>query len=790
MTRLLEWLPRGNTLDDAAWHRRHRLLQVVLAIHIPVLLALGLFLGNPPGLLLGAGIAPVVAALLAGHFVTHKRTAASLITAGLVWCSITLVAITGGTIEAHFHFFIIIGFIALYQDWVPFLWNVLFTGVSHAVGTIFFPTLIFNHPAAQQNPVLWSCIHAFGVLLACVGLVIFWRITEDEQSEKQELGRELVRADAEIGRKQFTSDMLVNLARRNQSMLYRQLDIINQLEEKEQDPDQLAELFKLDHLATRVRRNAESLLVLSGEQPPRVWSAPVSMRDVVRAAIAETEDLDRVEFSVDDRVAVAGHSVADLTHLLAELTENAVRFSPPDTSVTIRSRPHRADVGGQVLTVEDWGVGMPADELAAANEMLLRPREVDLSVSQRLGFHVVARLAARHRIEVSLSTTPGSGLTAVVILPAELFVSDPQAGPHAGIGSGPEQTRRATAVHEMAPAEHGVVPGAATATAVVDRPSLPGIAAAPAWTPPPSPARPQGAPGGQGPAPRPAADFPSVPSLSAAPPVPSLPPLHSGPSGPLQQGGNWSGWWDPAPADRAGGNFGVWTGPGPDGAEQAKRASGSGPNGHGDNGANGANGHENGHADNGFGHRNGAGVNGAGVNGAGANGAGRTGANGLAPNGRTGAPQPGSRPGRNGHDGNGHVTPGRDPRADAPSSSRTEDRALDGAAEPATDQSAPTNGVAAEQHEARERLPIPSPRSSPAEPSTGASGLRRRVPQASLAPELKAAAASAPAPSPARSASPNAVAASALSRYQASRQAAQVVADQQDHHHTDERTHP
>ena len=120
-------------------------------------------------------------------------------------------------------------------------------------------------------------------------MMLFWRVTEESQEEKDRLGRQL--SDAEIGRRQFTSDLLTNLARRNQSLLYRQLDIINQLEESEQDPDALAELFRLDHIATRVRRNAENLLVLSGEQPPRTWSEPVPLRDVLRAAIAETEDL-------------------------------------------------------------------------------------------------------------------------------------------------------------------------------------------------------------------------------------------------------------------------------------------------------------------------------------------------------------------------------------------------------------------------------------------------------------------------------------------------------------------
>jgi len=141
----------------------------------------------------------------------------------------------------------------------------------------------------------------------------------------------------------------------------------------------------------------------------------------VRAAIAETEDLDRVVFTVNDAIAVGGHSVADLTHLLAELTENAVRFSPPDTVVTVRVRPDRRDEGAYTMTIEDWGVGMPPDDLAAANEQLARPRDVDLAVAKRLGFHVVSRLAARHAIGVSLSTTPGSGVTSIVSLPAELF---------------------------------------------------------------------------------------------------------------------------------------------------------------------------------------------------------------------------------------------------------------------------------------------------------------------------------------------------------------------------------
>ena len=430
---VLDLLPHGYQLADADWQRRHQLLQWVLLLHVPGLALFGLFLRQSPEAVLFAITVPAACLLLGWLLTEHRRVASSFVTGGLVYSSAALVALTGGTIEAHFHFFIIIGFIALYQDWVPFLLNVVFTVISHGVGSVWQQTLIFNHPAAQGNPWLWSLIHGVAVLFACVGMALFWRITEDSQREKDTLQRRL--AQAEINRRQFTSDLLVNLARRNQSMFYRQLEIINQLEESEQDPDALAELFKLDHLATRVQRNAESLLVLSGEQQPRVWQEPLALRDVVRAAIAETEDLDRVSMLIPERPAVAGHAVADATHLLAELIENAVRFSPPDSRVRIGVMPDRRHAGGQLLIIEDWGIGMNAEDLATANFILAEAPDIDLAVAQRLGFHVVARLSARHGIRVSLSPTPGSGITAVVALPVELLTHDPNRD--APIGTAP-----------------------------------------------------------------------------------------------------------------------------------------------------------------------------------------------------------------------------------------------------------------------------------------------------------------------------------------------------------------
>jgi signal transduction histidine kinase len=520
LTRLLAYLPRGNTLDDRSWHRRHGFLQALLLLHLPLLFAFGMFMGQ--GAWYTLGVLSVPAALLVlGRLARQRRLASVLITAGLTYCSAVLVSFSNGSIEAHFHFFIMIGFIALYQDWAPFLWNVVFTVLSHGLGSALRTDLIFTHPSGQTSPWVWSAIHGIAVLAACCGVVIFWETTEREQRKTLNLTRQL--ADAEISRRRFTSDLLVNLARRNQSLLYRQLGLINQLEDQEEDPDALADLFQLDHLATRIRRNAESLLVLSGEEPPRTWGRPVPLVDVVRAAIAETEDLDRVVFAVDEQLAVLGNAVADLTHLVAELVENAVHFSPPEASVILRTRPYLQIQGAHVLTVEDWGVGMRADEMAEANDLLRAPRDVDLSVSQRLGLHVVARLAQRHGIEVSLTPTPGCGVTAAVVLPPSLF-SHPDNVPDELYAGG-----------EEAPAAPGpVVPAvmaASTAAPAADHPA---------------PATPPG---------RPPADRwidltdDTAPAAGNGNGHGGQPPAGPGGGWPAHEETDWSGWWGPAPSD-------------------------------------------------------------------------------------------------------------------------------------------------------------------------------------------------------------------------------------------------
>jgi HAMP domain-containing protein len=228
-------------------------------------------------------------------------------------------------------------------------------------------------------------------------------------------------------------DMFLNLARRSQSLIDRQLELIDDLERTEADPDALENLFKLDHLATRMRRNSEDLIVLSGAEPARRWTQPVPLVDVVRAALAEIEDYNRVELLPIDDVGVAGQAVADVVHLLAELIENATSFSPPGTKVQVAGQQVS---NGYVLEIEDRGLGMSDEELVEANERLANPPVVDFALSRMLGLYVVARLAQRYRIKVQLRHSWYGGITALVLLSPSVVVrtvmESLEAGPRRG----------------------------------------------------------------------------------------------------------------------------------------------------------------------------------------------------------------------------------------------------------------------------------------------------------------------------------------------------------------------
>jgi signal transduction histidine kinase len=227
--------------------------------------------------------------------------------------------------------------------------------------------------------------------------------------------------------------VFVSLARRNQSLLQRQLRLIDALEQKASDPAALADLFSLDHLTTRMRRHAESLTILSGAAPGRSWSEPVPVIDVIRGATAEVEDYKRVTVLTRAEDAVVGSAVADMIHLLAELIENATLFSPSDTRVEIRAE---RVANGFAIEIDDRGLGIEFDQLNEINQQLTTPPDFDLANADRLGLFVGGKLAARHGVRVSLRPSPYGGITAIVLMPSSIVV------PIAQTGAGPRPDAR------------------------------------------------------------------------------------------------------------------------------------------------------------------------------------------------------------------------------------------------------------------------------------------------------------------------------------------------------------
>jgi signal transduction histidine kinase len=304
--------------------------------------------------------------------------------------------------------------------------------------------------------------------------------------------------------RQGVSQVFRNLAWRSQSLLHRQLALLDAMERRSEDPDTLSELFQLDHLTTRMRRHAEGLIILSGAAPGRGWRTPVPVIDVLRGAIAEVEDYTRVRVATQSADAVASSAVADVIHLIAELIENATTCSPANTEVTVR-----ADrvANGFVVEIEDRGIGIGEDELGRINDWLANPPEFDLADSDRLGLFVVGRLAAKHRIKIVLRPSPYGGTTAIVLLPRAIVVARDAPAPDAGLRARPL--------------------AAVAATAAMPGPAAPGLAASfpagPRWPDAGEPGTRANGPGAA--ASGPSAAQPPAAQLSAVAPPPAAPPL-------------------------------------------------------------------------------------------------------------------------------------------------------------------------------------------------------------------------------------------------------------------------
>ncbi len=304
------------------------------------------------------------------------------------------------------------------------------------------------------------------------------------------------------------NQVFLNISMRNQSLLHRQLAMLDSMERRTSEPGALADLFRLDHLTTRMRRHAEGLIILSGAVPGRGWRDPVPVVDILRAAVAEVEDYVRVDVASESDDLVAGIAVSDVTHLIAELVENAAVFSPPNTRIEVRAER----VGtGLVAEVEDRGLGLSPEELDDINARLSSPAEFDLAHSEQLGLFVVSRLAARHAIKVSLRRSVYGGTTAVVLMPFGVVVREEEAGPavlrdDSPAGSGP---RALTGRHRLPPAAVLAGSGPKARNAETEWPTAP-------WETGPI-TMPSEA---QGPPTLPSPMLPPVPSLPAPPSLP------------------------------------------------------------------------------------------------------------------------------------------------------------------------------------------------------------------------------------------------------------------------------
>ena len=406
----------GLGLAFTTWHR---LLRTLLLVHVPLLAIFAYF--REVDTVVWAPLVAVPALLvLAASTVGSERFRAALISIGFVWCSWLLIFWSGGAIEAHFHALIVIGLVGLYRDWLALGLAVAAQLVLQLVVGNVDPTLIYNHQAAVNAPFAWSFVHVCAVLGAAAVPVFSWRGTRQAEDVSAERASEATAQKAEARRQREVSKVYATVARRSQTLLERQLDLIEKLEQDEKDPSTLQDLFSLDHLATRMNREAASLLVLAGGEPNRRVAGRPPLSEVARGAVGEIEDYTRVDLELADDRTVEGRVVAPLVHLLSELIENAASYSPPEARVRVVGGT-TAD-GSYLLRIVDRGIGIDAAKLEQYNHLLANPQTISPSDSQRLGLDVVSRLAGRHGLPVQLShNTDGPGITATVKVPGELL---------------------------------------------------------------------------------------------------------------------------------------------------------------------------------------------------------------------------------------------------------------------------------------------------------------------------------------------------------------------------------
>ncbi|WP_251059091.1 MULTISPECIES: ATP-binding protein [unclassified Streptomyces] len=394
------------------------------------------------------------------------------------------------------------------------------------------------------------------------GVDEFWLLSQELRGAREQAHATLVRLAAPAVRSDSDRkvEVFVNLARRLQSLVHREISLLDDLEDTVEDPDLLKELFHVDHLATRIRRHAENLAVLGGAASRRQWTRPIDLSEVLRSSVAEVEQYPRVKVVPPAGGTVRGHAVADVVHLLAELVENATVFSAPDTDVVVRAERVTA---GIAVEVEDRGLGMPAEEQHRMNALLGDPDQINvrnLLADGRIGLFVVSALARRHGIAVELKSNIYGGLLAVLVLPQELLgaeapnAADAVGGSRAtswGTGEGGavpplEPVRVPLPRQEPATAAGPTAPPSWTQTTPRTEPPAEGAELdlgsetavpptpppSPAWASPQAPAHAHALAGPSGPAWPSASAGPSGPGGPSGPAWPSAPAGPSGPGGP------------------------------------------------------------------------------------------------------------------------------------------------------------------------------------------------------------------------------------------------------------------
>ena len=320
-----------------------------------------------------------------------------------------------------------------------------------------------------------------------VGVSALDEIGDVARAFDQVQGEVLRLADNEAGLRGKLSEMFTELSGRGQTLMEHQLRLIDELGQTELDAGRRASLVTMNHLATRMRRYSQNLLVLAGHELPGRWNRPVMLVDVIRAAVAQTGEYERVSVSVQPDIAVSGPAVIDVVHLIAELAENAASLSAADTPVDISGRA--LVTGGVLVEVTDQGVGMNPEMMAQANWRLENPPPVDVAVSRNMGLFVVGKLAMRHGVKVRLQPAATGGLTALVWLPDAVIVP-PEAGGAASPGPAEPDTMASSTrpaptpedVRTLQPAAPGppAAPGAPTAPGP---PATSGLSAGPGLRP-------------------------------------------------------------------------------------------------------------------------------------------------------------------------------------------------------------------------------------------------------------------------------------------------------------------